>query len=99
MVVFAREIGVEKVDLVVIGEAGAVGAENRRGVAQLAAFAAQQHRAADNEHRVPGGGVGEKRQDDGGDGLGGDAPLMAGILTTQTAFAALTIPSIIAWLT
>lgn len=30
--------------------------------------------------------------------LGGDAPLMAGILTTQTAFAALTIPVIIAWL-
>lgn len=31
--------------------------------------------------------------------LGGDAPLMAGILTAQTAFAALTVPAIVAWLT
>ena len=31
--------------------------------------------------------------------LGGDAPLMAGILTVQTALAALTVPAIVAWLT
>ncbi len=30
--------------------------------------------------------------------LGGDAPLMAGILTVQTAMAALTLPVVLAWL-